>query len=46
VSAGPITPADTVAAYGILIAVGFLAVLGVVLVLLGLRWLGGQGRDR
>lgn len=45
-SAGPITPADDIAAYGILIAVGFLAVLGVVLVLLGLKWLGSQERDR
>ena len=39
-----ITPEDTVAAYGILIAVGFLAVLGVLLVLLGLKWLGGRDR--
>lgn len=38
-----ITPADTVAAYGILLAVGFLAVIGVVSILAGLKWLG---RDR
>lgn len=39
-----ITPLETVTAYGILIAIAVLSVLGVVLVLLGLRWLGRGGR--
>lgn len=43
-SAGPITPGDTVAAYGILIAIGLLSMLAVVFILLGLRWLGGRDR--
>lgn len=42
-SAGPITPGDTVLAYAILLSIGFLAVCAVVMVLLGLKWLG---RDR
>lgn len=39
-NADGISPGDTVTAYGILIAVGFLAVLGVVCILAGLKWLG------
>ncbi len=37
------TAADTVTGYGILLVIGFLAVFAVVMVLLGLKWLG---RDR
>lgn len=39
-SGSGISPGDDVTAYGILLAVGFLAVLGVVCILVGLKWLG------
>lgn len=45
-SAGAITTGDTVTSYGIVIAlaIAFLAVVGVLLMLLGLRWLGSRDR--
>lgn len=43
-SAAPITPAETVVAYGLILAMAPLAVFAVVLVLLGLKRLGGRGR--
>lgn len=43
-SAGPITPAETVVAYGIILALAPVAVFAVFLVLLGVKWLGGRDR--
>lgn len=43
-SAAPISPADEVVAYGLLLSIGILAVLAACLVLLGVRWLGRRDR--
>lgn len=43
-SAAPITPAETVVAYGVILALPIFAVLAVIAILAGVRWLGERDR--